>query len=107
VDEPNGVIAEYRRQADEMNEFLSNCPTAGVVRPPGVARWSILEITAHLADAELLDSTRIRRIIRQDCPEMPGHKQELWAQNLAYRRRKIEAVSTRFAVLRRENAAPL
>jgi len=107
VDELNGAIAKYRRQADEINELLSNCPAAAVVWPPGVARWSILEIVAHLADAELLASARIRRVITQDRPEMHGYKQELWAQSLAYRRQMIEAVSARFALLRRENAALL
>jgi hypothetical protein len=75
-----------------MEAFLSNCPAAAVVWPPGVGRRSILEIAAHLADAELLASARIRRIITQDRPEMRGYKQELWAQSMAYRRQKIEAV---------------
>jgi hypothetical protein len=77
VDELNCVIAKYRRQADEMEEILSNCPAAAVVWPPAVGRWSILEIAAHLADAELLASARIRRIITQDRPEIYGYKQEL------------------------------
>ena len=66
-----------------------------------------MEIAAHLADAELLASTRIRRIITQDRPEMRGYNQELWAQSLAYGQQKIEAMSARFVVLRRENAALL
>jgi DinB superfamily len=107
VDELNGIIAKYRRQVDEVEEFLSNCPVAAVVWPPAVSRWSILEIVAHLADAELLASARFRRVITQDRPEMHGYRQELWAQSLAYRRQKIETVSARFAVLRRENAALL
>lgn len=90
-----------------MEEFLSNCPADAVVWHPAVGRWSILEIAAHLADAELLASTRIRRIITQDRPEMRGYKQELWAQSLAYGHQKIEAMSARFVVLRRENAALL
>jgi DinB family protein len=90
-----------------MEGVLSNCPADAVVWPPAVGRWSILEIAAHLADAELLASTRIRRIITQDRPEMRGYKQELWAQSLAYGQQKIEAMSARFVVLRRENAALL
>ena len=90
-----------------MDGLLSNCPADAVVWTPAVGRWSILEIAAHLADAELLASTRIRRIITQDRPEMRGYKQELWAQSLAYGQQKIEAMSARFVVLRRENAALL
>jgi len=107
VDGLNGAIPKYRRQADEMEEILSSSPADAVVWPPGPGRWSILEIAAHLADAELLASARIRRIITQDRPEMHGYKQELWAQSLAYRLQKVEAVSARFVVLRRENAALL
>ncbi|MGE0130415.1 MAG: DinB family protein [Blastocatellales bacterium] len=107
VDELNNTVAKYRHQADELEEFLSICPAAVVVWRPGANRWSILEITAHLADAELLASARIRRIITQDRPEMCGYKQELWAQNLAYARQKIETVSARFILLRRENAGLL
>jgi hypothetical protein len=107
VDELNVAIVKYRRQADEMNEILSNCPAAAVVWTPGIDRWSILEITAHLADAELLASARIRRIITQDRPQMHGYKQELWAQSLAYKRQKIETVSARFSLLRRENSSLL
>jgi Mg2+ and Co2+ transporter CorA len=107
VDEINGAITKYHRQADEMEEFLSFCPAAAVAWPPGIDRWSILEIVAHLADAELLASARIRRIITQDNSEMHGYRQELWAQSLAYRRQKIEVVSARFVVLRRENTSLL
>ena len=90
-----------------MNELLSNCPAPAVVWPPGFGRWSILEITGHLDDAELLASARIRRIITQDRPELRGYKQELWARSLAYGRQRIETVSARFIVLRRENAGLL
>jgi hypothetical protein len=107
VDELIHTVAKYRRQADEMRELLSSCPISAVVWSPGAGRWSILEITAHLADAELLASTRIRRIITQDRPEMRGYKQELWARSLAYGRQKIETVSARFIVLRRENVGLL
>src|SRR5262245_3827010 len=86
-----------------MEELLWSFPVASVDWPPGAGRWSILEITAHLADAELLASARIRRIITQDLPEMRGYKQELWARCLAYGQQKIGTVSARFVLLRREN----
>src|SRR5262245_28156840 len=90
-----------------MEEILSSSPADAVVWTPAPGRWSILEIAAHLADAELLASARIRRVLTQDRPEMHGYKQELWAQSLKYRLQNIEAVSARFVLLRRENAALL
>jgi len=90
-----------------MEEILSSSPADAVVWTPAPGRWSILEIAAHLADAELLASARIRRVLTQDRPEMHGYKQELWAQSLMYRLQNIEVVSARFVLLRRENAALL
>jgi hypothetical protein len=60
-----------------MEKFLSNCAAAAVGWPLGAGRWSILGIAPHLADAELLASARIRRIITQDRPEMHGGR-EVW-----------------------------
>ena len=90
-----------------MEKLLSICPAAAVGWSPGDGRWSILEIAAHLADAELLASARIRRIITQDRPRLYGYQQALWSKSLAYARQKIETVSARFALLRRENAGLL
>ncbi len=87
-----------------MERFISGCSEPSVIWRPAVDRWSILEITAHLADAELLASTRIRRIITQDRPNLFGYKQEWWAQKLGYWRQRIGTVSARFVFLRRENA---
>jgi hypothetical protein len=62
VDELNGAIAKYRRLADEIENLLSNCPAAAFVRPPGIGRWSLLEITALMSDTDLRASARIHRI---------------------------------------------
>jgi hypothetical protein len=75
-----------------------------IARRPADDRWSVLEIVCHLADAELLASARIRRIITQDRPRLWGYQQEQWASALGYRQRRIETVTTRFVLLRRENA---
>ncbi|MGH9833052.1 MAG: DinB family protein [Blastocatellia bacterium] len=99
-----GIATEYSHQADELEQFISDCSEPVAIWRPAEDRWSILEIAAHLADAELLASARIRRIITQDRANLFGYKQEWWAQKLGYRRQRIETVSTRFVFLRRENA---
>lgn len=99
-----GIAIEYSHQADELEQFISGCSEPAAIWRPAVDRWSILEIAAHLADAELLASARIRRIITQDRPNLFGYEQERWAQKLCYWRQKIGTVSARFVLLRRENA---
>ncbi len=98
------ITTEYSHQADELERLVSGCSEQAVVWRPDEDRWSILEIAAHLADAELLAATRIRRIVTQDRPNLYGYEQNLWALRLGYRRMRIENVVRRFAVLRRDNA---
>lgn len=100
----NNMIAKYAEQATKLEQLISAISPTLIVRRPEETRWSVLEIVCHLADAELLASARIRRIITQDRPQLWGYQQEQWATALGYRHRRIETVMARFALLRRENA---
>jgi hypothetical protein len=103
----NITVTKYAQQADELEQVISAIPAELVVRRLSETRWSILEIVSHLADAELLASVRIRRIITQDRPNFWGYQQEQWAAALGYRHGRIETVTARFSLLRRENAGLL
>jgi hypothetical protein len=100
----NNTITRYAEQATKLEQLISAISPELIVRRPEKARWSVLEIVCHLADAELLASARIRRIITQDRPSLWGYQQEQWATALGYQHRRIEMVLARFALLRRENA---
>jgi len=97
------LTAIYGSQAYELERLISKASAETIIRQPGENRWSILQITCHLADAELLASARIRRIITRDRAELRGYKQEVWADQLNYQQRRIETAVARFALLRREN----
>ena len=86
------MISEYSQQSDELARLVGDCSADSLVWKRDETCWSILEIAGHLADAELLASVRIRRIITQDRPRLTGYDQETWAQALGYRNRKIEEV---------------
>jgi hypothetical protein len=94
----------YTAQADELESLISITSVAEISSQPGENRWSVLQIVGHLADAELLASVRLRRIITQDRANLFGYKQETWADRLNYSQRKIETITARFTLLRRENA---
>ena len=46
--------------------------------------WSIAEIAAHLADAEIVGAWRIRSILAQDNVPLQAFDQNAWASGLAY-----------------------
>jgi hypothetical protein len=46
--------------------------------------WSAREIIAHLADAEVIRSVRIRLILGEDEPLLPAFDENLWRERMAY-----------------------
>ena len=49
---------------------------------PEPKEWSVFECIAHIADAELVISGRLRFILAQDQPPLPGYDQDLWVDKL-------------------------
>jgi len=66
-------------------------------------KWSIRQIVAHLADAELVGAHRLRQVIAEDMPTLIAFDQNAWASNLDYARRKPKQSLETFRRLRAEN----
>ena len=49
---------------------------------PEPKEWSVFECIAHIADAELVISGRLRFILAQEQPPLPGYDQDLWIDKL-------------------------
>jgi len=70
-------------------------------------KWSIRQITAHLADSELVDAHRFRQVLAEDNPTLIAYDQDAWAKNLDYARRKPKQSLESFRRMRAENYALL
>src|SRR5436190_22869436 len=57
-----------------------------VRRRPRPTEWAVIEIVAHLADTDERALARLRRMLREDGPALPGYDQE----QLAIERRYID-----------------
>ena len=66
-------------------------------------KWSIRQITAHVADAELVYAHRFRQVIAEENPTLIPFDQDAWARNLDYSRRKPKQSLETFRRLRAEN----
>jgi len=66
-------------------------------------KWSIRQVVAHLADAELVGAHRFRQVIAEDTPTIMAFDQNAWAHNLDYARRKPKQSLETFRRLRAEN----
>jgi uncharacterized damage-inducible protein DinB len=66
-------------------------------------KWSIRQIVAHLADAEMVGAHRFRQVVAEDNPTLIAYDQDAWTRNLDYARRKPKTSLETFRRVRAEN----
>lgn len=72
-------------------------------RRPAPNRWSIGEILAHLADAEVVGSWRIRLILGSNGAPIAAFDQDAWARTFDYAKRDPRHSLKAFRALRENN----
>jgi hypothetical protein len=80
--EPLGVLAEL---VPWLESRLANLDEEALRRPEAPDKWAPIDVVQHLADAELVAGWRVRIILTQDNPPLPGFDQDAFARDLRYR----------------------
>jgi hypothetical protein len=70
---------------------------------PAPGKWSVAEILAHLADAELVIGYRLRLILASNGTPIQAFDQDAWADTFNYGRRDPKVSLETFRVLRENN----
>jgi len=78
-----------------------------LMRRPAPDKWSIAEIVAHLADAELAISWRIRQILSNNAIPIQAYDQDAWAKTFDYAHRDPRQSLASYRALREANVALL
>ena len=97
------LLERYRRGAEVLAVVLTGVfgEEEDFVTAPG--KWSIRQIVAHLADAEMVGAHRFRQVIAEENPTLMAFDQELWTKNLDYAQRKPKQSLETFRRIRAEN----
>ena len=97
------LLERYRRGPELLAVVLTGVfgEEEDFARAPG--KWSIRQIVAHVADAELVGAHRFRQIIAEDNPTLVAYDQDAWVRNLDYVRRKPKQSLEAFRRIRAEN----
>jgi hypothetical protein len=74
---------------------------------PAEDKWSIAEILAHLADAELVAGWRLRLILSHDGVPIQAFDQDAWAKTFRYEKRDPRESLRVFQTLRENNLSLL
>jgi len=78
-----------------------------LTRRPAPDKWSVAEIMAHLADAEIAISWRIRQILAKNAIPIQAYDQDAWAGTFQYAKRDPRQSLANFRGLREANLALL
>lgn len=89
VSEISELLERLRRGAELVAVATTGAAGSELDYVPGPGKWSVRQITCHLADSELVGAIRIRRLIAEENPTLMAFNQDAWASGLDYTRRKI------------------
>lgn len=96
-----------RTTAAKLRKAIHGLTPAQLKWRPEPGKWSIAEIVAHLADAEIVGSWRMRSIIGEDGITIQPFDQDAWASVFNYQKRNTKGSLETFRVLRESNLAML
>lgn len=97
------LLERFRRGAELVAVSITGAAGSELDFVPEPGRWSIRQIVAHLADAEIVGTMRLRRVIAENEPKLEAFDQDAWTQNLDYARRKTSQTLETFRRIRGEN----
>lgn len=87
----------------ELEQLVADLPRTAAARRPKPEKWSVLEIVAHMFDAELAFGWRIRSVVAEPGTALPWFDQDKWADRLQYISRHLGVELRQFRALREAN----
>ena len=100
-------VQVQKTTAEKLTKLLQGLDQQKFTRRPGTDKWSIAEILAHLADAEVVAAWRLRLVMGQNGATIQSFDQNAWADTFNYQQRDARASLETFRVLRASNLALL
>jgi hypothetical protein len=95
------LVDRYRRGSAVVLEALTGATEAELDTVPAGGGWSARQVVHHLADAETMAATRLRRLLAEDAPVIQAYPEEVFAARLRYDR----PIATSLAVIAAVRAA--
>ncbi len=90
-----------------LKRLLQGVPRKKLAARPAADRWSVAEILAHLADAELVTGFRLRLVLGSSGITIQAFDQDAWADFSRYRKQDPALSLDAFQTVRQRNVALL
>ena len=100
-------LAVQAATAKKLERLIKGGPTSKLRKRPATGKWSVSEIVAHLADAEIVGGFRMRLILGAPGTPIAAFDQDSWVTSGHYEKRDPRKSVEQFRVLREANLALL
>lgn len=94
------VIGRFEAASSVLSYAVSGLSPEQEQAKPGPGAWSIAQVVAHLLDSELVYSDRMRWVIAENDPILPGFDENAWIERLGNDTMPIEESLHLFTVSR-------
>jgi hypothetical protein len=105
--EQDELLKALRSNPVTVRALLRDLDDAAIRARPAPGEWSIVEVVAHLGDTEERTLGRVRRMLDEDNPTLPGFDQAALAVERRYHEMDFAEALRRFLSLRAEHLALL
>ena len=96
-------LAVQAATAEKLDQLIQGVALFNLRRRPAPEKWSISEIVAHLADAEIVIAYRLRLVLGSPGATVFGYDQDSWAASGHYGERDPQKSVEQFRVVREAN----
>ena len=72
-------------------------------RAEAPGNWSVIQVVQHLADSDLVAGYRVRMVVAENSPPLPGYDQDGWAREFHYDQVPLAAAMDQLRSLRNAN----
>ena len=100
-------LRDHQDTPKKLQAAIKNLNKKQLAQRPEPNKWSIAEILAHLADAELVLSWRMRSVIGANGVTIQAFDQDVWAEIFGYAQRNPKTSLNLFRTLRENNVTML
>jgi hypothetical protein len=99
----NDSLQLQQSAPDKIAALIDGRSREELSRVPAPGRWSVAQILAHLADAELVIGWRLRQILSKNEVPIEAYDQDLWANTFNYADRDPQQSLATYRALRQAN----
>jgi len=100
-------LAVQAGTAKKLERLIKGVPTSKLRKRPAPDKWSVSEIVAHLADAEIVGGFRMRLILGAPGTPVAAFDQDSWVISGHYEKRDPRKSVEQFRVVREANLSLL